>query len=197
MTDPRGPLEHVVQIGALLDTLRVPWVLGGSLASSLVGEPRSTLDIDLAVVLSASEGLVLADAVRADYYVDDAMVVEAVSRGSSFNLVHYRTGMKIDVFSLTDDPLDQRQIQRRIEVDIGVGRVWIGAPDDQILRKLRWYRLGGEVSERQWRDVVSILRVQGDRLDKGDLVSAAVELGLGDLAARACAEVDEEPPPGD
>jgi hypothetical protein len=136
MSDPVGPLEHVVHIGTILDRLGVPWVLGGSLASSLMGEPRSTLDIDVAVVLSADDGRLLADAVRSDYYVDDVMLAHAVARGSSFNLIHNRTGMKVGLFALTDDPLDVRQMQRRIEVDIGVGRVWVGAPDDQVLRKL-------------------------------------------------------------
>lgn len=190
MADPVGPLEHVVQLGAILDRLGVPWVLGGSLASSLMGEPRSTLDIDVAVVLSADDGRLLADAVRSDYYVDDVMIAGAVARGSSFNLIHNRTGMKVDLFALTDDPLDVRQMQRRIEVDIGVGRVWVGAPDDQVLRKLRWFQAGGEVSDRQWRDVISILRVQGDRIDRAALLGAAGELGLLDLVARAILEVD-------
>lgn len=196
MSDPVGPLEHVVHIGTILDRLGVPWVLGGSLASSLMGEPRSTLDIDVAVVLSVDDGRLLADAVRSEYYVDDVMISDAVARGSSFNLIHHRTGMKLDLFALTDDPLDVRQIQRRIEVDIGVGRVWVGAPDDQVLRKLRWFRVGGEVSDRQWRDVISILRVQGDRIDRAVLVGVAGELGLLDLVTRAIAEVDGGPAAG-
>lgn len=87
--------------------------------------------------------------------------------------------MKVDLFPLSDDPLDVRQLERRVLVEVAAGvAVWVGAPDDQILRKLRWFRLGGEVSERQWRDVVSILVVQGARVDHKQLMLDAEQLGL-------------------
>jgi hypothetical protein len=180
------PLDHVVEIGEILDGLGVPWVLGGSLASSLVGEPRSTVDVDVAVALGLEHVDDLVAAVEGDYYVSRDMARDAVVRHSSFNLIHFRTGMKVDLFPLSDDPLDVRQLTGRLQVAIGSGRmVWVGSAVDQILRKLHWFRLGGEVSERQWRDVLSIIRVQGDRIDHAQLVADAGPLGLGDLAARA------------
>ena len=180
------PLDHVVAIGSVLDELGIAWVLGGSLASSLVGEPRSTMDVDVAVALGAGQIPALVAAVESDYYVSVEMVRDAVHRHSSFNLIHFESGMKIDMFPLSDDPLDVRQLanRERLEVLPGVG-LWVGAATDQVLRKLRWFRMGGEVSDRQWRDVLSILRVQGDRIDRERLLSDAGPLGLADLAARA------------
>jgi hypothetical protein len=168
----------------------VPWVLGGSLASSLVGEPRSTMDIDVAVAIDLTGVGELVAALAEEYYVSAEMVRDAVMRHSSFNLIHLATGMKVDLFPLSQDPLDVRQLERRELIDIAPGvTIWVGAPDDQVLRKLRWYRLGGEVSERQWRDVVSILVVQGPRLDHQQLLTDAEPLGLADLVERVLAEV--------
>jgi hypothetical protein len=186
------PLDHVVAIGRVLDGLAVPWVLGGSLASSLIGEPRSTMDIDVAVRLEPDRVDPLVTAVERDYYVSLEMVRSAVLSNRPFNLIHLATAMKVDVFPLSDDPLDVRQLARRRRVEIPPDVVlWVGSPEDQILRKLRWFREGGEVSDRQWNDVVSIVRVQGDRLDRRLLTDEADELGLGDLWLRI---IDAAPP---
>jgi hypothetical protein len=186
------PLDLVVQIGAILDDVGLDWVLGGSLASSLVGEPRATLDIDVAVVLERRNVEALVAAVRADYYVSEPMVLEAVEHGSSFNLLHFGTGFKIDVFVLTDDALDRRQLAGRQTVTLDDGTtIWVGSPIDQVLRKLRWFQSGGEVSDRQWRDVMAILTVQAQRIDHAELLAAADQLGLGPLASRAIAALDE------
>lgn len=186
------PLDHVVRIGRVLDGLGVPWVLGGSLASSLVGEPRSTMDVDVAVALDVADVDRLVEAVQADYYVSAQMARDAVSRHSSFNLIHFETGMKVDLFPLSDDPLDVRQLAGREQVVVAPEvLVWVGAAADQVLRKLRWFDMGGQVSDRQWRDVVAILRVQAARIDRSQLLLDAGPLGLADLFARA---VDEAGP---
>lgn len=95
---------------------------------------------------------------------------------------------KVDLFVLGDGLLDRRQMSRRQRVQVGEGpsqALWVGSPEDQVLRKLAWYRLGGEVSERQWADVVAILRVQAHRLEDSDLEAAARELSLDELLRRA------------
>lgn len=187
------PLDHVVAIGLVLDSLDVPWVLGGSMASSMVGEPRSTMDIDVAVALGLGNLDRLVAAVKDEYYVSAEMARDAVLRHSSFNLIHLATGMKVDLFPLSNDPLDVRQLAGRQQVDVAPGvSVWVGAPADQVLRKLRWYRLGGDVSERQWRDVLSILRVQGSRIDREQLLIDAGPLDLADLVARAIDEIGRD-----
>ncbi len=148
------------------------------------------MDIDVAVALDPDVVGDLVVAVAEEYYVSEDMVRDAVVRHSSFNLIHFATGMKVDVFPLSDDPLDLRQLERRERVDVAPGvAIWVGAPDDQVLRKLCWFRLGGEVSERQWRDVVSILLVQGSRIDHQQLVADAGPLGVADLVERVLADV--------
>ena len=153
------------------------------------------MDIDIAVRLPAERVVELVGAVRGEYYVDESMALDAATRHSSFNLIHSGTGMKVDLFALGDDPLDVRQLARRerIVVDAEVS-IWVGAADDQVLRKLRWYRMGGEVSERQWRDVLAILKVQGPRISAEEFLIAADPLGLADLVERAVAEALDAPP---
>lgn len=101
------PLEPVVALGGMLDSLGVPWVLGGSLASSLVGEPRSTMDVDVAVALDEGQIDELVAAVNDDYYVKADMARDAVMRSSSFNLIHLASGLKIDLEDLVARALDE------------------------------------------------------------------------------------------
>lgn len=184
-----GPVDITLRVVRVLDELGVPYVLGGSLASSLVGEPRATADVDLAIRIDAARISALVRALEGEFYVSEEAAHEAVRRRASFNLVHLESVQKVDLFVLGDDPLDRRQLERRERVRVrDDAELWIGSVTDQVLRKLRWYRAGGETSDRQWRDVVGMLRVQRDRLDLAELRAEADELGLGELCERALRE---------
>jgi hypothetical protein len=190
----KGPLELVGQVAAILDDLGVPYALGGSMASSLIGEPRSTVDVDIAIKLDNETGVALLDRVSAEFYVPIDSARVAIDAHSSFNLIDTAHGLKVDLFVLGEGLLDRMQISRRINVAIpGVAeRVWVTSPEDQVLRKLDWYRSSGHQSDRQWRDVVGILRVHGDAMDVGYLDETARELDLRSLLddAMQAADVD-------
>ena len=186
-----GPLALALRVAALLDSLAIPHVLGGSLASSVVGEPRSTVDLDFAVRLRSEDVGRLLAALASDYYVSEEAMRSAIARNGSFNIVELATVSKIDLFVLGSSRLDQRQLARRRRVVVSESprqELWVGSPEDQVLRKLDWYRAGGCVSDRQWRDVVGILAVQAERLDRGDLAATSAELELSDLLERALRE---------
>ena len=188
-----GPLDITIRVARILDDLGIPYVLGGSLASSLVGEPRATADVDMAIRIAAEQLPTLVRALESEFYVSEEAAQEAVRRNTSFNLVHLDSVQKVDLFVLGEGLLDRRQLERRVRVrirDDPPSDLWIGSVEDQVLRKLSWYRAGGEVSDRQWRDVIGMLTVQRGRLDLDELRSIAYEAGLRDLLDRALEQAD-------
>lgn len=192
----KGPLELVRQVATILDDLGIPYALGGSMASSLVGEPRSTVDVDIAIKLDESTGPALLERANAAFYVPVDSARVAIQERSSFNLVDTTHGLKVDLFVLGDGLLDRMQIERRISVVVPgfTDAIWVTAPEDQVLRKLDWYARSGHASERQWRDVVGILRVHGDLMDRGYLEETARLLDLGTLLDEATHAANLEAP---
>lgn len=183
------PIEVAVDTGARLDALGVAWVIGGSIASSVHGEPRSTQDADMVVALQASHVAPFAKALGGDYYIDvDAMRL-AVTTGESFNAVHFDSAIKVDFFVAGDDPFESERLQNRQRIDTPCGVLYVDTAENTLLRKLEWYRRGGEISERQWRDVQAIARIQGDRLDLEHLRLWATQLGVTDLLERVMREL--------
>ena len=124
-----GPLDHAIAIGAALDALEIPWVLGGSMAGSIVGEPRSTNDIDVAVRLLASQANILVEAMEGFYLAPLVPRQEAARQNGSFNLIQLDTGFKVDLFFLGDTLLDQWQMTSRERVDLPdlEASIWVTA----------------------------------------------------------------------
>jgi hypothetical protein len=193
MTAAIDPIETALLVVRQLDALGIPHTIGGSIASSFAGEPRSTVDIDIVVALEERHVDALVAALSAEFYIDADALRRAIRTRSSANLIHQATQLKVDLFVAGGTPLDARQLARRLPVDLGEGRrLHVHPPEDILLQKLRWYRLGGEVSDRQWRDIAAIVRVQGSRLDREYLRDGAGILGVSDLLERALGEA----PPG-
>ena len=178
----KGPFDLVCQMAEILDDLGVPYALGGSMASSLLGEPRSTVDVDMAVRLDGTAGEALLERVGALFYVPVDAAREAIRDRSSFNLVDTASALKVDLFVVGDGLLDRMQIERRVLVPVSgaANGIWVTAAEDQVLRKLDWFRQGGAMSDRQWRDVVGILRIHLESMDLVYLQASAHEVGLTD-----------------
>ncbi len=171
----------------VLNSLNVKYVIGGSLASALHGTARSTLDSDLVVDLHLRHVAPLVQALQETFYVDETAIQQAIEHQSSVNLIHLETLFKVDLFIAGELSFTQAQIENAQTVVIGTNpeqTVRFTSAEDTILAKLRWYRLGGDISERQWRDVEGITAVQGARLDWHYLEKFAQELGISDLLQR-------------
>ncbi len=170
------------------------YLVGGSLASSANGEPRQTNDIDLAVELASEQVQNFVAGLGGDFYADADDIRDAFRGGLSANLVHLPTGLKIDMFPKVPGGFDESEFQRRRLVKLeGVRSFYLESAEDTVVRKLIWYRKGGEVSERQWADVLGILRVQGERLDPSYLRRWAAETGVSDLLERSFRESGQRP----
>ena len=182
------PVAIALHVGDQLDRLGVDWVIGGSLASSVHGEPRATQDVDIVVDLRAHHVGQLREALRHDYYMDAGEMHAAVKAATSFNAVHFASAIKVDFFVAGDDAFEAERLAHRQRVEMPAGVLHVDTAEHTLLRKLEWYRRRGEASERQWRDVRAIARIQGDRLDRDRLRGWAQRLGVTDLLERVLAE---------
>jgi predicted nucleotidyltransferase len=185
------PIQVLLSVVDRLDRLGIPYAVGGSLSSSVFGEPRSSADVDLLITLAPVQASALAAAFDGEFYVDVDAVVDAVRRKSSFNVIHLATMLKADLFVAGPDLLDQEQLRRRRAVVVAqdpARSAFITAPENIVLRKLDWYRRGGSVSDQQWRDVLGVLKAQGTALDREYLSNVARAAGLDELVARALAD---------
>jgi hypothetical protein len=191
-SNPPDLLAALVPVVDTLDQLGRPYRIGGSVGSSTYGIARATLDIDLVADLHSGDEVPLAQLLRDAYYVDEAMMRDAIQRRSSFNVIHLATMIKVDVFTVGGRAYDREAFSRvrrqALEEAEGAREYCFASPEDLVLNKLDWYRQGGGVSERQWRDVIGVLKVQAESLDLPYLRRWARELGLEALLEQALSE---------
>ena len=190
------PLAVTVLATTILEQLEIPYVIGGSFASALHGVMRATMDTDIVAAVQPEQVTPLIQALAGIFYADEEMIRTAVLRHSSFNVIHLATMFKVDIFVAKPRPFDVEQLARRQLVDLGdvvPQTVYIATAEDTILAKLEWYRLGGEVSERQWRDVLGILAIQDTRLDWVYLRRMAQILHVTDLLTRVSTQAGVPP----
>jgi len=179
-------LKPVINI---FEKLSIPYYIGGSIASSIYGMARATMDVDIVADIDIHHIPALKQHLENDYYIDEDMIKEAILNKSSFNLIHLETVLKIDVFIYKDDPYQRKAIQRKLkdtlEEDNSDTTFYFSSPEDIIINKLIWYQMGGEVSDRQWLDVTGVIKVQGESLDKSYLKDWSQKLQILELLNKA------------
>lgn len=185
----------VAPVAAALEGLNVDYYLAGSVISSLFGVARATADVDIVAALRREHARPLVQALGDLYYADEDMALDAISRRSMFNVIHLATMLKVDVY-IAGSAFDRSAISRRqrdtIVADEPAREFSIASAEDVVLHKLRWFRDGGEVSDRQWGDILGVMRVQR-ALDVEFMRLWAADLGVADLLERAMAEASQPP----
>jgi hypothetical protein len=193
MTHPvQDSLAVVLHVIEILESLEVRYHLGGSFASAIHGVPRQTMDADLVVDLDIDKVARLVGRLRGDFYVDLDVAKDAVAKRGTFNAIHLESGFKVDVFIKGPGEFDELELERSTQVQVTQDpprSAYVKTAEDTVLRKLQWFRSGGEVSERQWRDVLGVLAASGAALDRAYLLRWAAVLGVTDLLERAIGEV--------
>jgi hypothetical protein len=187
------PVEVTLKVTEVFEKLGVPYLIGGSLASTLYGMVRTTQDSDIVAEMRIEHLQPFVAALQDEFYIDNEMIAESIQLHSSFNIIHRETMFKVDVFIPRPHPFLQSQLARAqrqtftFETEVSAK---FASPEDTILSKLEWYRLGGEVSDRQWRDVLGVLKTRAGELDLDYLRKWADELKIGDLLERILKEVE-------
>ncbi|MBK6900646.1 MAG: nucleotidyl transferase AbiEii/AbiGii toxin family protein [bacterium] len=186
------PILVLARLVRIFDALGIRYLVGGSLASSLYGIPRATQDVDLVADLELSHVDGLSAALSGGFYADAVMIRDAVDRHESFNVVDLETMFKADIFVARGDPWSCEEMARarpeQIDVPGGAVSINFASPEDTLLHKMVWYKLGNQTSERQWRDIVGVVKVQGASLEVAYLERWAPTLGVSDLLLRALKE---------
>jgi hypothetical protein len=183
---------------AVLDCLELPWLVGGSVASGSYGLPRQTNDIDIIVDFARADPAEFLRLLDPEFYVDHQSAIEAIRLGRPFNVIHLKAAFKFDFFPAATDGFSQSELQRRryvVSAMPGLADIEfaISSPEDTILAKLRWFRRGGETSDRQWHDILGVLSVQKSTLDHMYLRQWAAQMKLTDLLEKAMNDLREPP----
>jgi hypothetical protein len=167
------------ELHQLFESINIDYYVSGGVASSIHGEPRSTRDLDLVIEVKPNQIDLLVKTLEASGYYCPAGAVEDLQRGleNMLNITHAETIANADIYITDNSPFAISQMQRRILVDLdGIPAFWIASAEDTVLQKLRGGK--GSKSEKQWRDVLGIIKLQAETLDYGYLIEWAENLDL-------------------
>jgi len=188
------PIQITHRIAQEFERLRIRYLVGGSLASSLHGIPRATNDVDMVAEMTEAHIPLLVKALETEFYIDAEMIQDAIQHQSSFNVIHLTTMFKVDIFVLKTDVASQEEMTRRGQYQISDThdqRLFLASAEDVIVHKLYRYQLSGSLSERQWADVLGVLQVQGEQLDYTYLERMAHQRRVHDLLTQAMKDAEQ------
>lgn len=171
-------LELLVHVTQALEDTGAVYAVTGSVASSIHGEPVTSMDVDIVADLSANQGAQLARSVSGRLYADEDMLRRAAIEHSMANLIDPASGYKVDISVLKQTPYHEQVLQRRVRITHPDGKAsfWVVSPEDTILMKLAWRKESR--SQKQWANALSVARVRKNRLDWAYLRKWAGELGV-------------------
>jgi hypothetical protein len=173
----------------VLEQAAIPYMLTGSIVSSLQGEPRSTHDIDIVVEISADQVQAIRAAFPSDHFAFDEQAARAaIAMRDMFQLWEFATGDKVDFWILKDDPFDRNVFDRRNRDTVLGVTAFMLRPEDTILRKLKWAQ--EFESDRQYRDALGVYEVQHGKLDMAYLQQWVQALGLEPVWQQMLAEAE-------
>jgi hypothetical protein len=189
------PISVLSLVTNTLDKLKIHYVLVGSFASSVHGLYRATADIDILADIRMEHVGPLHEALKEDFYLDELAMRNAIARGQSFNAIHFDSVFKVDLFVASNDEFTSAQLSRGQLKKLTPDRldaVYVATAEDTVLAKLRWFRSGNGSSQNQWNDVLGILAVGREGVDKEYLRVWAERLGVSDLLQKALNEVESQ-----
>lgn len=180
-------ISALIPLVEVLDRFGIAYYIGGSVASSVHGRRRYTQDVDVVAALQLKHVQTLVAMLQQEYYIDADMIRGAIQNRSSFNLLHHDTGVKVDVFVQKTGPFAQQEMRRAREdiLEVGSRPFFFASPEDMILAKLDWWKQGGGVSNRQWNDILEIIKEKHAALDIPYLRQSAPMLGVVDVLEKA------------
>ena len=179
------PFDLACELHSILERLGVDYFVTGGVAACCHGEPRATVDLDLVVQIQSKDINALGRALEdAGFYVPQ-INLENVARGveTSLSVIHQEKCTKADLIMASLEPFDLSRLGRREWVEPGF---YVCSAEDTILKKLNWSRRSH--SEKQWRDVQTVLRIQGDGLDLDYMNRWAIALAVEEALREALAD---------
>jgi hypothetical protein len=186
-------VEAIASFFKRLEELDIPFMVGGSLASSAHGNPRQTNDIDIVIRIGPDDVDRFVEAFYGDFMVSRQSLIEALESDDeyrSFQISHFDSPLRVDCFVPVGTPYQLSEFSRRVRLEMMPGvTVPVSSAEDIVLRKIQWYLLGGRVSDRQWNDIVGVLDMQHGRTDDSYLDSWATRLGIKDVLEEARSQV--------
>jgi hypothetical protein len=179
--------EFVRRIIQGLDSVGIPYMVVGSLASSAHGDPRGTNDMDVVIAVNSDRITELVSEFQRDLYADLKCAQEALQHKTLFNVIDFSKGLKADLIPLNESAFEQSKFARREIAQVSGSMAWTASPEDTILSKLNWSKMGD--SERQYRDAVGVAALKKATIDVGYMQKWAVQLGVEELFKKLLDEV--------